>query len=274
MRLHSALALVFCIGAYAQEQQQQQQQVPLKSWFSKLSSYIPSVISNPKDALWSTTGDAAARIAATKVTRLTLENWRDTLKNTGSDGVEEWWVLMTGGNRTCLGGGQCEKVERTWNESAVVFVSVKGPRQAVVDCDAQTVLCVSWAAWAAWGAEVPAIWHILIPSDSLRPRPPTEIRILPLNASTVTATELLRMYTAQTWKEHTVYRGPFHPFDGWLAKTRLSEPYPNDAETPTRTSGTRGTGGGWTAATHLAFGLIDAAGDDDSSTSHLTFIRV
>lgn len=213
MRLQSALALLFCIGAYAQ----QQQQAPLRSWFSKLSSYLPSALSHPKDALRSTTSDAAATIAATKITSLTLDNWRATLKNTGADGadgVEEWWVLITGGNRTCV-GGQCERAERGWNDSAVAFASTTGPRQAIVNCDAQPVLCSTWAA------KPPSIWHLLIPRDSHRP---TEIRILAVNSSTITGAEIVRWYASKSWKERGLYEGLFHPFDGFLAKTGLNVP--------------------------------------------------
>lgn len=239
MRLQPTLIpiLSLCLSTYAREQQQEPQQHPLGSWFSKLSSYIPSLVSNPADVLRShSTSDAAAAaaaIAATRVTPLTLSNWRGTLKkNTdGSDDVEEWWVLITGGNRTCVGGQQqCEKVERAWNETAVVFAS-SGPHQAILNCDIQSVLC------GVWGSPTPpSIWHILMPPQPQREdsdsdsdshhhhQRSVEIRILPVNASTVTAAEMVRIHTSKSWKELPLYTGSFQPFDSWLALTGLNVP--------------------------------------------------
>ncbi|KAI9812383.1 MAG: hypothetical protein M1832_000418 [Thelocarpon impressellum] len=225
MRLQSALVctLPLLVAAQAeQQQQQQQQQKPLGGLLEKLQSYIPpqayAVLAKLAPGL--ATGpvqEAAARVAAKNVTPLTLENWRDTL--TAGEAVSReaepkvWWVYVTGGNKTCL--GQCDRADKAWNESAMRLATTSSsPHLASINCDAAPVLCNSWSAGA------PAIWHITRPATA---DAKTDIRILPLNATTVTSAEIMRVHGAQTWKDAPLYEGPFHPFDGIVAKLGLSQ---------------------------------------------------
>src|SRR2546429_7085800 len=90
-----------------------EQQNPLAGLFQKISSYLPSsnLAKHPIDT-------AAAKIAGKNVHTLTLSNWLETMHNgisTKASQPEEWWVFVTGGNKTCF--GMCEKVEKAWNVS-------------------------------------------------------------------------------------------------------------------------------------------------------------
>ena len=123
MRLQLALFCVvpLCTTAYAQ-----QQQYPLGSWLSKISSYLPFSIQTPENVARHVSNVASSTIAETAAARivpLTLENWQSTLKpdaaTTKDRGQEEWWVLITGGNRTCH--GECEAVEKAWNVGLIIL---------------------------------------------------------------------------------------------------------------------------------------------------------
>ena len=52
-----------------------------------------------------------------------------------------------------------------------------------------------------------------------------DLRIIPLNSSTITTTELVKIYVDKTWQKYGLYQGLFHPFDGLLAKSGLALPY-------------------------------------------------
>ena len=62
----------------------------------------PVAASEPKTTGAKTTGKTPAKQAPA----LTLDNWKDTLYSPVKPGAtvpEEWWVLITGGNKTCFG---------------------------------------------------------------------------------------------------------------------------------------------------------------------------
>jgi hypothetical protein len=59
----------------------------------------PSAVEDPLQA-------AEAKIGSTQVEVLTLDNWKDKLYSSvkaDSATPEEWWVLISGGNKTCFG---------------------------------------------------------------------------------------------------------------------------------------------------------------------------
>ncbi len=88
--------------------------------------------------------------------------------------------------------------------------SPSAPNLAILDCEANRVLCNSWVAGP------PAIWHITVPpTEGL----PTDIRITHLNTTTTTAADIVDLHATGTWKEAELYEGALHPFDGALAKT-------------------------------------------------------
>ena len=104
MRLISSLILALPLLASAQSYPQ------LQSVFSKIKSYIPS-------AATATTPEAAAEAARKNVIPLTLDKWQETFAASGAQAPgQEWYVLITGGNKTCF--GLCDVVEGAWNVSS------------------------------------------------------------------------------------------------------------------------------------------------------------
>ncbi|KAI9799263.1 MAG: hypothetical protein M1833_004141 [Piccolia ochrophora] len=195
-------------------------QKPIGSFLEKLSSFVPASLQRGADAglnKFKDLSSIATTAAAQNIVPLHRDNWRQTLSadpEVKGDKQDEWWVLITGGNKTC--SGLCKRQEKAFNESAVIFAAMPAtPNQAILDCEKEPILCSSWAAGTR------TIWHFLLPRT---PEAPTEIRILPLNATTVTATDIVKIYTTQSWKNKDVYDGAFHPIDGWVAKYGLAIP--------------------------------------------------
>ncbi|KAI9837634.1 MAG: hypothetical protein M1838_004776 [Thelocarpon superellum] len=161
--------------------------------------------------------DVASKVASKNVVTLGLDNWKSVLTPAASSSQdpEVWWVFVTGGNKTCY--GQCDKVEKAWNESAMrLATTVSAPHLARLNCDVSPVLCHAWAA------SPPAIWHIT------RPRPSgagskSQIHIVSLNSTSTTSSEIMDIHAAETWKKQPPYEGLFHPFDGIFAQLGVSE---------------------------------------------------
>ncbi|KAI9884508.1 MAG: 39S ribosomal protein L24, mitochondrial [Watsoniomyces obsoletus] len=214
--------LSLTVSLTSAEPQQPQQQHPLRSILSKIQSYIPSA--NPQRVVESVIGHTRAYSAAHRIDPLTLNGWRAILKPsttaaTGPGEPEEWWVLVTGRNKTCpsIEGGGCVRLEKAFNESSVIFAAAPStPHQAILNCDEENVLCHAWAATP------PALFHFLIPRSH---DVPIEMRVMKhINASTITAPELVKMHLDKSWQKIEPYEGIFHPFDGFLAKWGLSTP--------------------------------------------------
>jgi hypothetical protein len=88
-----------------------------------------------------------------------------------------------------------------------------------VNCDDQSLLCSIWAAGP------PGVWHFEFPVPSPeQPRPAAPLHIIPLNTTTVTAKDIVQIYTKKTYLDVEPYEGAWHPFDGLLAKTGLLIP--------------------------------------------------
>lgn len=95
----------------------------------------------------------------------------------------------------------------------------KGPQLATVDCEADSVLCNAWIAGP------PAIYYFELPRPLVdQTKPATTVRYIPLNVTTVTATDITEIYTKQGYLATTPYEGILHPFDGLLATTGLDIP--------------------------------------------------
>lgn len=96
----SAIVAALPALASAQENPLEQYQAQFQNFLGKFGSYIPNPgRHDPVAALEAKTG-------AMKMHTLTLENWKDTLYEPVSEGAtkpEEWWILTTGGNKTCYG---------------------------------------------------------------------------------------------------------------------------------------------------------------------------
>jgi len=171
-------------------------------------------------------GGKAAKIVpkVINIESLTLQGWKDTLYapvKPEATQPEEWWVLVTGGNKTCF--GHCGPVEKAFNETVAQFAllpTTKTPHVAVLNCDDEPVLCNSWSASTGnlW------VFDILAP-----PPAPVDVYWRRLNLTTTTAETLLDIYNKDD-NRATALRlldpaGYFHPFHGKLAQYGLAVPF-------------------------------------------------
>ncbi|KAK5107059.1 hypothetical protein LTR62_001909 [Meristemomyces frigidus] len=172
------------------------------------AQHIPTSIPNPAAI-------ASAKIAALNVEPLTLENHKQLLQPggaTSTPGIETWMVFVTGANMTCV--GSCERAEIAWNEStALIAASPSAPRLAMLNCDADPVLCNAWAM------SPPTVIHIQLPQPLAdQSTPATTVRSISMNRTTVTAPEIAALHLENKYLETEPYEGFWHPFDGPLAK--------------------------------------------------------
>ena len=203
-----------------------QNQAPLmdqiKGWFAGASETIYSAMPSAPQSVSvpNPVASGAKKIAELKVQRVTLDNWKNVLKPgaaTASPGIEEFMVFATGGNKTCH--GRCERAEQAWNESvALISASTSPPELAMLDCEADPVLCLSWSV------RPPSVLHFLLPQPLAdQSTPATTFRPIYLNRTTVTAPEIAAIHLQETYKEKEPYEGMFHPFDSLLAQNGLSQ---------------------------------------------------
>jgi hypothetical protein len=212
MRLSTAsiLALPLLAAATQQESPLEQAKAQAQYWFNKVSSYIPrpEVPHSPQAA--------AAKAGGKTLNVLTLNNWEQTIRSSvkpGSAKQEEWWVLVTGGNKTCF--GLCNQVETAFNETAALWsVNPTAPHLAYLNCDNQPVLCNSWAAGP------PSLWIM----DVAAPPAPVDVRVVQVNTTTTTVKTLTDLHSSKSYKEKKLHDGYFHPFDGPVAKYGLAVP--------------------------------------------------
>jgi len=209
----STLALPLLVAATEQESPLDQFKAQAQHYLGKFSSYIP----NPNKPHTSNEAHAAAAKAGGKTLHvLTLGDWEDTIRGSvkpASTTPVEWWVLLTGGNKTCF--GHCGVVETAFNETAALFAAnPAAPHLGYINCDNQPVLCNSWAAGP------PNLWVMHVP-----PKPaPVDVRLINLNTTTTTVKTFTDIHAKKTWEKKTPYTGYFHPFDGQLAQYHLAVP--------------------------------------------------
>ncbi|KAK0271971.1 hypothetical protein LTR91_024639 [Friedmanniomyces endolithicus] len=181
---------------------------------STASSVLPAAPSVPNPV-----ASAAAVFAATKVSRVTLDNYPSLLvPSTTTAGPEEWMLYVTGGNKSCF--GLCEPAEIAWNQSVgLMSASSTPPKFALLDCDDQGVLC------AAWAVSPPTVIHMLLPQPLPdQSKPATTVRSISLNRTTVAAPEIAAIHLQETYKDVAPYEGLWHPFDGPLAQYGVQIP--------------------------------------------------
>lgn len=195
----------------------------VKGWFAKASDSITSAMPSSAQApqIPNPVASGAKKIANAKVQRITTDNYKDVLKPgaaTASPGIEEWMVFTTGGNKTC--NGRCERAETAWNESvALISASPNPPELAMIDCEADPVLCLSWSVRPG------CVLHFLLPQPLAdQSTPATTFRNIYLNRTTVTAPEIAAIHLQEKYKETEPYEGIFHPFDGPLAHYGIAIP--------------------------------------------------
>ncbi|SMQ46373.1 unnamed protein product [Zymoseptoria tritici ST99CH_3D7] len=207
-----------------------QQQIPLvdqvKGWFAKATESLNAVVSSASESVSvkvpNPVASGAAKVATLKVERIGLDNHNEVIKPdnpSSSTGIETWLVYVHGGNKTCF--GMCGSAETAFNESVVLLAaSPNPPKLARMDCETDPVLCNAWAI------SPPQIVHIQLPQPLAdQSTPATTVRSIPLNRTTVAATQIAAIHLEDKYLETTPYEGLFHPFDGQLAKLGLNIPF-------------------------------------------------
>jgi hypothetical protein len=200
------LALPLLAAAQAQDPLQQAKDTALH-YYNLISSYIPHTNT------FSAAEAAIAKAGGKNIDILSLDNWRETLYASvtpASTAPQEWWILLTGGNKTCW--GNCGRLTQAFNESALLFkADPTAPHLGLINCDQQPILCHSWTAG-------PPLLYIFEVSAAPAPVP---LHIHTFNTSTVTAIDMVKLHTTNSWKETPAYEGHFHPFDGTAHKFGL-----------------------------------------------------
>ncbi|KAI1126882.1 hypothetical protein F5Y10DRAFT_204106 [Nemania abortiva] len=192
-------------------------QAQFQEYLGQAQGYFEKIASNlPSPNKYDHAAAAEASASPNNVHTIALHNWKDTLYGpvtAGSITPEQWWVLMTGGNKTCF--GHCGKVEAAFNETARKFATEPDtPHMALLNCDNQPVLC------NAWSAPVGSLWIFeMLPEPS-----PISIFTKRLNLTTITSDELLQLQKDGYKAVAHEHDGLFHPFNGPLAQNGLSIP--------------------------------------------------
>ncbi|TVY43933.1 hypothetical protein LSUB1_G000886 [Lachnellula subtilissima] len=206
----SILALPLLAAAAQQDTPLEQAKAQAQYWFDKVSSYIP----NPNKA--HTPHAATAKAGGKTLKVLSLHDWEHTIRSSvtpASTTPEEWWILVTGGNKTCF--GHCTGVETAFNETAALWsINPTAPQLGYLNCDDQPVLCNSW------GAGPPSLWIMEVSA----PPAPVDVRVKSLNATTTTVQTFTDLHSTKEWKSKPLYEGYFHPFDGIFAQYGLAVP--------------------------------------------------
>lgn len=214
MRFASS-ALVAALPALvaAQEDPLAQIKVQVRDLLDQAVAYLP----NP--GTFDPVAAAEAKAGALKLSTLTLENWKDTLYEpvvAGATIPEEWWVLVSGRNKTCY--GRCENVETAFKETAAKFaLQDKAPHMGYLNCDDQPILCNAWST----GTSNIYLFEML-PSPA-----PIEVYKKRLNLTTTTSDDLVNLYESGTKKDSfkQLEVGWFHPFQGKAVEFGIAVPF-------------------------------------------------
>lgn len=96
----SVISALWALPSLAAAQDFQQYQAQFQNFLGQFGSYIPNP--NKHDPV----GAAEAKAGEMKMNVLTLSNWKETLYSpvtAQSTTPEEWWVFVTGRNKSCFG---------------------------------------------------------------------------------------------------------------------------------------------------------------------------
>lgn len=96
----SSILSVLPVLAAAQGEQFEQYKAQFQQVVGQVGSYLP----NP--SRYDPIQAAQAKVGESRLNILTLNNWKETLLapvDAQQTTPEEWWVLITGGNKTCFG---------------------------------------------------------------------------------------------------------------------------------------------------------------------------
>ncbi|TDZ67300.1 hypothetical protein CTRI78_v002995 [Colletotrichum trifolii] len=211
MRVSATTLLALPLLAAAAESPFEQYKAQFQNFLSSFGASAPSPSKEeaPEAAAPETT-------TAKQLSVLTVENWKDTLYapvKSESATPEEWWVLITGRNKTCF--GHCGRIETAFNESAVKFAKLpESPHLGLLNCDDQPVLCNAWSAGTA------SIWSInMLPAGS-----EVDIWRKRLNVTTTTSDDIVDLWKKGNKEDWVLTENIFHPFNSWVAKNGLSIP--------------------------------------------------
>ncbi|KAF5612111.1 peptidyl-tRNA hydrolase [Fusarium sp. NRRL 25303] len=198
--------------AAAQDSPIDQYKAQFQNVIGQFASYIPNPGHHDPVAA------AEAKAGSMRLNVLTLENWKQTLYepvSAGATSPEEWWLLISGGNKTCY--GRCGIVEQAFNETAAKFALLDNtPHMAYLNCDNQPILCNAWSAG-------PASLYII----EMLPEPaPVEIYSKRLNLTTTTSDTLVAFHESGSKDQfHRIDSSWFHPFNGKLAEYGVAVPF-------------------------------------------------
>ncbi|KAK0706372.1 hypothetical protein B0T26DRAFT_789311 [Lasiosphaeria miniovina] len=195
---------------------------PFQEYKAKFQNFLGNFVAAPEAAKQdpvaasSTKSSKAKVVGAKKIETLSLNTWKDTLYapvKPDATRPEEWYVLITGGNKTCF--GHCAKVEAAFNESVAKFATLsKSPHVAMINCDDEKILCNSWSATTG------ALWIFeMLPAPAA-----IDVYWKRLNLTTTTSQTILDLYVNDDKKAFYLIDSYFHPFDGVLAKNDLAVP--------------------------------------------------
>lgn len=209
MRFSAASALL-SLPLLASAQDAPGYEAQFQSYLDKFMTYIPNPSKHDPVAA------AEAKAGSMKMDILTLKNWKDILYSpvtAGSTTPEEYWVLITGGNKTCF--GHCGKVEAAFNESAAIFAAMPtAPHTALLNCENEPVLCNGWSAPTG------ALWIFeMLPEPS-----PINIWTKRLNLTTTTSVNIVELQKEGYKEKARLHDGMFHPFNGPIAQNGMSVP--------------------------------------------------
>lgn len=226
MRFSTSLLLAVPIASVAAEGMIDQYKAQFQNFLGSFGATPPSAPAAQEavvdgDFAASPDSEPAAVPASSDaaVTQLTLDTWKDTLYEPVQPGAttpEEWWVLMTGGNKTCL--GHCGKADTAFKQAAANFearTDVDTPRMAVIDCEQEGVLCNSLGGGAG------SIWAF-----EMLPRPaPIDIYIARVNLSSITSATVENLLLPENKPAFQKLDSIFHPFDSPLAQYNVLVPF-------------------------------------------------
>ncbi|KAL7903260.1 hypothetical protein HDV63DRAFT_117694 [Trichoderma sp. SZMC 28014] len=208
----SAATLVAALPALAAAQEN-----PLDQYVAQFQQILGQVASKlPLPGSFDAAGAHEAKTGPMKLSVLSQDNWKETLYEPvapESKTPEEWYVLFTGGNKTCF--GHCGRIEAAFNETATKFAELPNtPHMALLNCDTQPVLC------NAWSANPGNIWAI-----EMLPEPaPIDIYKTRLNLTTVTSDDIVKLHEAGNKDSFTLVDSWFHPFNGQAVELGLAIP--------------------------------------------------
>lgn len=103
MRFSASAVLALPIVGAAAQGGFDQYKAQFDNLVNNFGSYLPKL---PNPSRHDPVAAAEAKLGAMKMHTLTLDNWKETLYEpvkAGAATPEEWWLFITGSNRTCFG---------------------------------------------------------------------------------------------------------------------------------------------------------------------------